>query len=257
MKDTKYKAGWTSLMFAYSPWVTIGLVPYIVYDSFKNKESIKKTFNAVNILPIITMLLTYGTYYLTSSGSSSKYTGIALLSFTDYGLDIFLNFLIMYILFVLFEFGIYFIIMGKSARGYKYYWLTLVELVVCCTIMINGDNFTMRASYTPLFMMYTYIIRYLLDFKNKDILREIGLAVALLIGSVTVFNELCITTYNTVKGEYIEFNPVESLGNINESSIYGDSQYGDYNYPETITEQFYAYNYENTIFFKYIAKQTE
>jgi hypothetical protein len=257
MKDTKYKAGWTSLMFAYSPWVTIGLVPYIVYDSFKNKESIKKSFNIVNILPVSTMLFTYGTYYLTSSGSSSKYTGLILIPYAQYGTNIFLEFLLMYILFIAFEYSIYFIIMGKSARQYKYYLITIASLILYCTVIINGDNFALRASYTPLFIMYTYIIKYLLDYKNKDILRLIGLIIALVIGSLTAFNELCITTYNTIKGEYLEFNPVESLGNINESSIYGDVQYGEYNYPETIRKQFYAYDYENTTFFKYIAKQTK
>ena len=124
------------------------------------------------------MMIIYGSFYLISNASQVYHGGFTL---TDR--DKIMN----YILLVILEFGVYFIIMGKTAMKYKFYYVVLIELLLIpCYAMFTGD-FIMRASIPALFILMTFTIKFFLD-GNYGIKRYMLIA-ALLIGAWTPINE--------------------------------------------------------------------
>jgi hypothetical protein len=245
LADAKYIAGMASLTFAYSPWATFGIIPYAIYASFKGKKELKSAINFFNAAVPIWMLVIFGTFYAASTGSEG-YIGLIFMQYPDKKAII----LCTYVLFLFVEFGIYFLLMGKTAVHYEYFGVTLAELVIFPLFVIRDSNFVMRGSIPALFILMFYIMKYLIENKpDKESQtmrrRKYMLILALCCGMMTPLTEINRTVVNTI-----------SSGTILQEQIgsFGDMQTEDDYYIRTAKAQFFVYDYENTIFFKYLSK---
>lgn len=237
LNDNKYIGSLCSLSLAYSPWATIGIIPIALYGSFRKRKEIKNVFNTVNIIVPILMLLTYGMFYLSSSGSSG---GIGT-TISYYRNDI-LRFISIMILFMVLEFGLYITLIWKNAKNDKYFPIVLAMLIISPFIFMRDGNYTMRGTIPSLFILMIYVIKQFGINRKIDIL----LCAIILIGSFTAFNEMNRSIYFTFNSSNYLQEEVGSFGRI---------QTKDEAHIKIIKDQFYIYDYTNSIFFKYLSKQ--
>ncbi len=229
----KYTLALCALTFAYSPWAMLGLLSYMLVVFIKN---IKASINMVNIYTCLIMLIIFGTFYFCGNrGSNPLYISFQYFNGSYKA----------YLMLIVLEFGLYYLLIGK--KNYEYYYVTLASLLLIPFIQDESLNFCMRVSVPALFMLMYYATRALYD--NKGI-RKILLIIVLIIGSYTPFTEI----YRSVKNkndwpEYIIRDEINSFGN---------TQYNGEDREDSIkmiSNQFFAYNYQNSFFFKYLAKR--
>lgn len=258
LKDNRHIAALASLSFAYSPWATIGIIPIAIALSFGKDKNNIKVFNIINIIiPILTAII-FGTFY--TGGETKKQM---LLTFneaenTRYAIHDVLtrkpeyipfegSWVIVYILFIVLEFGDYWILTYKNKVNKPLKIVILLELVLIPFVVLGGQNFIMRASIPSLFILMICILNSLLD-ENTNNRIKIILLVLLIIGSITPINEVERSIETTIRyPDYRQFSIVKTLGNI--------SNLEDIEIIDAIKNQFYIYNYENKPFFKYLAKK--
>ena len=245
LKDNKYVAGLSSLVFAYSPWAVFGMVPIAIAGTLKKGEKIKKAINVVNILVPLMLLIVFGLFFMASSGSEG-YIGLIFGYYSKQGRRL----LFTYLYFIFVEAVIYFLAMGQRAEGYRYYWVTLFELILFPLFIVVDPNFIMRGSIPALFLLTVFIIKYFVeDWKNNsEKIRKVVLVVVFCIGLLTPLTEINRTVQSTFAGEKFLREEVVSFGNMqnqNEDQI------------TTAKEQFFIYDYENSLFFKYLGKHAK
>lgn len=238
-KDNKYIAGLSSLAFAYSPWATMGMVPIAIAGSFKDRKTIKDIFNYTNILIPFIMLVVFGSFYMSSTGSNGFFGTVFGLYPESKRMIVY-----MYITFVIIEFGIYFLIIHSDRKKYDYYWITLIELILFPLFVVRDFNFTMRGTIPALFLLMYFVIKYLIDNKGMK-LKKLMLILFLIIGSYTPITEINRTIKNTIgSSDYLQ----EEVGS------FGDIQTIDESRILIAKDQFFIYNYKNSFFFKYLSK---
>lgn len=240
-RSSSYIAALGSIAFAYSPWATFGVVPFAVWEAVKDKASFRKAINIVNILVPVVMLIVFGTFYFASSGSDGA-IGTIFSFHPDEKKRVLAN----YIVFAFLEFGIYFLIIKSLARKYEYYWITLVELFIFPLIVVRSGIFIMRGSIPALFLLMYYVMRFLLEEtseKTKGCKKV--LIVVLCIGAITPLCEInrSVST-STATNEFLQ-EDVYSFADIKTE---------DGGRIATTKAQFFIYDYEGTVFFKYLAK---
>lgn len=235
INNHKYTLGLCALTFAYSPWAMVGLLPYMLMVFIKN---IKDSINVVNIYACLIMLIVFGSFYFCGTKGSNQ---------------MFISFLYFdgsykaYLMLILLEFVLYYILMGK--KKYEYYYVTLISLLLIPFIQDESLNFCMRVSIPALFMLMYYVDRALYD--NEGI-KKILLIVLLIIGSYTPFTEIYRSVTNKLYwSEYMIRDEVYSFGNTQYS---GDDKEDSI---KMISDQFFAYDYESCFFFKYLAKKVD
>ena len=186
LKDGKNALALSSLTFAFSPWVAIGIIPIAlnsVFIDFKNfKDKLKDVFTFTNISVPLAMLLIYGLFYTGSTGGQRGLGGFTFVNKNFY------DFIVRYSLFCLLEFGIYFIILGKSVKNYKFYYVVLAELILIPLYEL-ASNLIMRASIPAVFCLMVYVIKFLLEDNNKLLIRKRILIIVLILGACTPFME--------------------------------------------------------------------
>ena len=129
------------------------------------------------------------------------------------------------------------------------YGIVLFELVIIPLIVVHDCNFVMRGSIPALFILYFYVISFLLDYeadkKPEWKMRYIALVAALIIGSLTPMHEIARTVKNTMTNDDFLYDPVVSFGNVQTDDEY---------LIDLAKQLSYGYNYEENLFFKYLAK---
>lgn len=245
LEDNKYIAGLCSLSFAYSPWATFGMVPIAIGGSFRQKEKIKNIFSPVNILVPLMMLAVYGTFYMASSGSTG---GVGVISIFSLYPDSTKRLLCSYLVFLFIEFGIYFILLGDKAEEYKFYYIVLGELIIFPTFIIRDGNFIMRGSIPALFLLMFFVIKFLHDgwFDIAVTVKKRLLILVLCIGALTPLAEINRALKLTMKSDSLIFEEIYSFGNIQSENP---------DYIRLVKDQFFVYEYEDALFFKYLAKK--
>lgn len=240
VKDNKYVGALCSLVFAYSPWATYGIVPIAIAGSFRKGEKPLKVFNIVNIFIPIIMLVVFGLFYSMSSSSGSHLKFI----FSVYPGER-RRLLFCYLLFIFFEFGVYFIAMGEKA--YKYYLVTLIELLLFPLFLFQDGNLTMRGTIPALFLNMFFVIKYLDTVWRDDQfkIRKKVLIWCLAIGTIAPLVEVNRTVQKTMLYDDLLQEQIVS---------YADIQTTDEYYITTSNYQFFVNDYKNTNFFKYIGK---
>lgn len=243
LNNNRYSAGICSLVFAYSPWGTFGVVPYAIASSFRKKETIKEIFNPANIIIPIIMLITYGSFYMSSSGSTGSY-GLVFSLYPNVEKQLIFT----YFVFLLIEFGVYYLAAGKHFQKYEYYWVTLIQLLLFPLFYIRDFNFCMRGCIPALFVTMVYVIRFIFeqseDFSHK--LRKGIVCALLVIGAFTSISEIERTVQQTLKSNDFTQDQFYSFNNLETDKEH---------YITTAKNQFFIYNYEDSFFFKYLSKK--
>jgi hypothetical protein len=242
LKDNKYVAGVCSLAFAYSPWATIGFVPIALAGTVRKGEKFKNAVNVLNILVPALMLVIYGAFYMASSGSEGGF-GLIFSKYPDEQRKILCNYLVLIFL----EAGIYFWIMGKEISHYKYYVVTLLELLLFPLIYFRDKNLVMRGTLPALFLLMIFVIRFLQENRKKPEMkvRRYALFIALIIAAYTPLNAINRTLSNTMLNIGVLQEDVYSFGAM---------QTDNADRITTTKNQFFIYDYEDTVFFKYLAR---
>lgn len=189
LKDGRNALALSSLTFAFSPWAAIGIIPialnavFINLKNFKDfKDKLKDVFTFTNISVPLAMLLIYGLFYTGSTGGQRGVGGFTFVNKTFY------DFIVRYLLFCMLEFGIYFIVLGKHIKNYKFYYAVLLSLILIPLYEISS-NLIMRASIPAIFCLMVYIIKFLFEENNKLIIRKKILIIVLILGACTPFME--------------------------------------------------------------------
>ena len=228
-----------SLAFLYSPFATFGMIPLALWAIRQN--GLGNTLRtAANWFTPLLMLGVFGSFYLSNSGS----LGANGFIFFCNGLSA----LKWYVPFVVLEAGVYIFCLRKELLRYDDYLLvaSLELIVIPLYKLTDANDFCMRASIPALFILCISVIRYLLQHKNKTCL---ALAFCLLIGAATPATEMLRSTKYMLEGE-----PDANLIGSSFSSMVLDR----YEYAETLVttvdEQFFAHNWQNSFFEKYLGK---
>ena len=198
--------------------------------------NIKESINFENISICLLMLVVFGTFYFCGQKGSNAFH----ISFMYFD-----NSYKAYLMLMLLEVIIYFLLIGKNK--YEYYYVTLFSLLLIPFVQDESLNFCMRASIPALFMLMYYVIRSLCD--NNKMLKNVTLIV-LIIGAYTPFTEIYRSIDNTLNWhEYIIRDEIYSFGDTHYN---GDDREDSI---KMISDQFFAYDYQDSFFFKYLAKK--
>ena len=210
---------WSTLLLT-ATFPFVGIIPYLFYVVFgkdrekKNIEKIKEIFTFQNIVGAglvgcISFLFLFSNIaggYLNTirdvSGTVGNYHGV-LLSETITSISIvslanklkniwvtIVNHRIgAYLIFIIFEIGIYFALLFRKYRKEPLYWYTVGSLLVIPWIRVGTSlDFCLKASIPGLFIIVILIIKQLEDW-NRYKLLNIIMVVCLCIGSVTVIHQ--------------------------------------------------------------------
>lgn len=258
LHDSKTQLALASLTFAYSTWAAIGIIPIALTAAFIHNPNIRKIFSLQNILIPLIMLVVYGAFYLMSKAATTYHGGFTLTGRSQ---------ILHYACLILLEFGIYFLIMGKTAASYNFSCVILLELMLIpCYALFTGD-FIMRASIPPLFVLMTFLMKFFLD-GNRGIRKTILIG-TMLIGAWTPINEINRTAaYTSINILYrygllpakiytlrtAKNNPL--IRELRREEIYslGSIRTTDKNMIEGYRNHFLTFNYQDSFFFRYLAK---
>ena len=227
--------------FLSGTWSFLGIVVIaiilVIYDLIRTRGSIyKQLFSASNIFTILVPGLIFLFYFLGNMiVERSSSTG------SEFALDLSAQHLIYRILFMLFMFGIYAILIGKYYRKDILFWAICAELAIIP--LFNGSDFVMCTSIPSLFVLLILIIRYLYSGFAKERIRKVLLIVCLLIGAR---NPIIQIRKAAIHHPYDHFKEESLLECTNlENPVIGDA----------MKYQYYTYNPDNTIFYKYIMRK--
>lgn len=255
------------LMFCYSPWATIGILPLCICKFIVANRTPKTTthstfarnllrnlFTVENLaLPIISLVL-FGSLY-TANPNATGADGF-IWKFYDSPWVFFRD----YLLYAFFEFGLWFILVIRKNKKDPMLWTAFATLLVLPIYKISiANDFLMRGSMAPMFLISLYAVMYVnknfekcrsndLPFAEAFVGRA-ALALAL-IAAYTPINHIfsnALISYQMHFTDIVnyedEVHKIGSFGNIiNEDEL------------TTVQAQFYVYDYEDAIFFKYFAK---
>ena len=176
-KDEKSFALIGLLLLPTSPLPLVGLAVYMlafaVRDlviSLKEKKLgafFKNVFTPQNILALVTLVPVFGLYYMNNIASTDSNNG-GVSGMGDYSQESPAVFAVVYILFVLFEFG--FLLLQLKSKSNRFESLVILgTLLVCPLIQVgNSADFCMRASIPALFLLMLMLMEYLVP----ELLRE-------------------------------------------------------------------------------------
>lgn len=201
----------------------IGILPFVVYwilsrkyDNLYSKNKwenwIRDIFSFENIIGGgIAGILTY--IYLKGNESGQIVSGYV----SNPGIR---GYIFLYIIFILIEVGIYYIIIYENEKRQPLYYISLICLCACPLIRIGySADFGMRASIPALIMLYLMIVNSLNTFWKQKKKGYFGaLVIVLLLGSITPLCEINRTINKTAQSYFMQ-QPVYS-GNQSEEEIF-------------------------------------
>lgn len=241
--DNKQRIAISALSFAFSPWATIGFIPFALGSYYNKKlKLINMIKNAVSIENIIIpsiMLLIYGSFY-TCGTSYQGESGIIFLLHKDG----FINELLRYFLFIILEVIIIVLFLNKNVRKETLFIIMLVELLAFPIFKFMQFGFTSRGSIPALFFLMIFCIKQFLFEKNNKL--NVYLAIVLLLGSLTPLTEINRTLYKTAIGTNLINESVYSFDSIKSTNEVIVNE---------IKNLYFRYDYQESFFFKYLAKK--
>lgn len=244
-----------SLIFCYSPWAAIGILPMcvcrIVMDQKDKKNIVKDLFTPANIVAPVVFFICFASLFTANNAATSS-SGF-IWKFYDSPKDLVID----YIKYAVFEFGIWFVIIIRKHRKDAMLWTALVTLLVMPVYKITWVNdFIMRGTMAPMFMIALYSCMFIADnfdtcLHNPKFDLRSRLAVLLIVAAAYVPFNIFVTsamlTYELrVNKQHLEedvSHDIESFGNIRQEEFL-----------DMVRTQFYVEDYEDSFFFKYLAK---
>lgn len=183
------------LLMPFGPIPFVGLFFIIILQGIYNVLSalkqnkfldcFKQIMTLQNIITITVLFPIYYLYYSTNTAISNNNFKLNSLS------------ILVYFIFIVVEFFIYVILIIRRSHEKNFFLFSVIGLFIIPLFTLgNGQDFCMRASIPPLFILMIYIIDYLLkniNFCGKGILKINGISVILIIclsiGAVTPLTE--------------------------------------------------------------------
>ena len=256
----KVTAAIAAICFAYSPWATIGLVPIaiavLIYKRGDEKllSRVKNCISLCNILIPLFLLIIYGLYYTASNGSN----GGKGLYYQAMGATL-SEYIPLFILYVITEFGLYYIAIGKGLLKLRYSIIVFIELTLFPIYYIVDFNFFIRGTIPALFLLMIMVISYIMnDIPNsirvsnngfsddkKYNLRKQILTVLLVIGAFTGIFTFTRSITETLKGgDYLQsdISTFDDMSDANEYQIL------------TVNSQFFVHGFATKPFYLFISK---
>lgn len=253
-----------SLMFAYSPWATIGLLIPAAARLFSpdlkasgKKKTAVNVFSFNNLAIPVLMLFTYGTFYGAKSGALHMKGFL----WEFYGGDI-LKFILVYILlFVVEVLPSLAFVFGRHKRDPMLISAVAVLLVLPFYFLSEGNNLVMRGSMPALFILCIFMAEKIAIFttedekisnsKNKE--RRGTKATLIRIAFSLVIIGMAYVTYYMVTVIYpMTFFSEERY--TDKIVSFGNIAHNESDFVEVIQDQFFVESPEDTFFFKYLAK---
>lgn len=260
LNSPKLSVAVAALCFAYSPWATIGLIPIIIADIVHkhNDEKflvrIKKWISICNMLIPLFLLIIYGLYYTASNGSNGgkglyyKAMGASLSEYIP-----------LFIIYVLTEFGLFYIAIGTGIRKLRYSLIVLAELTLFPIYYIVDYNFFIRGTIPALFLLMIMTISYVINYipesichtdttfsdeRNYNVRKQL-LTALLIIGAFTGMFTFTRSIIETSKGsDYLQsdISTFDDMSNANEYQIL------------TVNSQFFVHGFATKPFYLFISK---
>ena len=241
------------ILFAYSPWAVIGLIPIVAVMLFKGdrsgadfKRSVRNILSSVNIFSAVTILFLFGSFYLANSGSLG-YRGF---TWTFY--DNRLMFIPAYIVFIAIE-VLPFVLMLYSREKNNPVFLAsvLVLLIIPIYRVTEMNDFSMRCSMPGLFVISVCLMKMLAEEVVRDDrtrtrrnwFAAAAVTLAMILMMFPAFVDLYLIIGSQATRGQSNREDIGSFGNINKAQ-----------YAEVIQDQFFVENYKETFFFRYLAK---
>ena len=251
--DTRSEGLTAGLLFAYSPWATIGIFPLAIAAFFRKEggagkgvTALKNIFTPVNILSAGLILFLFGSFYMSNSGSIS-FQGIAWTLYSNP-----LLFIPAYLIFIAVEvLPFYLLLRGRCLKEPMFAGAILTLIILPVYVVSEMNDFTMRGSMPALFVIQLYLTALVAEKAaanevpketGKKIKTALGALVLILMMFPALLN-LFVIFGNEISGSEPNSEYIGSYGNINDESYLGH-----------ITNNFMAENYEDSFFFKYLAK---
>ena len=229
-----------SFSLLYSPWGAMGLLPIVVVFIMteirkKGSSAIREIVYFPNVVYPVLMSLVVGAYYLSNTTPISE-KGF----FWEFWPEE--DFLIVYIVFILIELGIYVYLLRREIRDDKILLSAFIVLSAIPLYKMNyANDFVLRASIPALFIVCVKWIQWrCTHFKEH----RIAILCVFILSSFSAIQQIYHNTYDTIiHGEsktYCENERFSSGDNV-KLAILGESQ-------------FYAHDYADSLFWKYLAK---
>lgn len=237
--DYKYLAMLIIPAYITSAWVFTGLVfivaGWVIAELIRSKgKCAKEIFSLENILCAIIPGVVISLYYLGNVTGDKPESMTIRFDFSS-------QHLIYYALFCIFMFLIYVFLIEKKYRKDTLFYVVVIELLLIP--LVSHPDFVMCTSLAALFFLSIYIIHFLFD-KNKEYkYRKIVLVLCLCIGArnpVIQFRKAAI---------HIPYDRFYEIS-LEENTERDNPEIGNamkYNY--------YTYNPDNTLFYKYLARK--
>ncbi|HAW15542.1 MAG TPA: hypothetical protein DCW41_02425 [Clostridiales bacterium] len=258
LRNNRFVGMVSSLIFAYSPWATIGLLPIAVErlldPSMRDKDrkkDLKNIFGIGNLLVPVIMLAVFATFFTANTGATGM-KGFIWEFFPDV-----LSLTKAYIAYVLVEFGVWAVLLYKENKKDPLFVTTVITLLVFPVYkMTEANDLIMRGTMAPMFVLMIFVIlradkvitRFRGRGKNNDF-KALGFF-ALLFLTACVPYMLFITSAGASKqlwsGEdktIPEGQRIVSFGDIR-----------DEYFTEVTNRQFYVYDYGDRPFYRIFGK---
>lgn len=150
-------------------------------SAIKKKETksfIKNLFSVSNILTVLFVFPFVGSFFLSNaviggnqSIGVSNTIGRSGTAYSNFGV------IWVYVKFVLAEFGIYALLISWKYKKNPVFYATVIMLLLFPFFRMGySTDFTMRGSIPAIFMMYIFCVKFLLEEKNKVLLKGQGVA---------------------------------------------------------------------------------
>ena len=250
-KSNKHIGLIAGVMFTYSPWATIGVVPLAAYALLSKEKGIRGLFSVANIVPALTILGCFAPMYMANSSATSV-SGTTLSFYGSIG-----KLLGALILVAVIEIAPSVLMTYKLFGKDKLLWVAAGTLLVLPLYKIsNFNDLTMRGAMPAQFvlcvMLITVIGRFFSDntdkkgrFNGRFTLKTIGCTLLLLVMSFIAFQQLLLVGLYTMNRANEDFTEqIGSFGNINQED-----------YAETVNGNFFVYDYEDQFFYRYMARR--
>jgi len=267
-KNSRSLGWWGSLLFAYSPWATFGLIPLALAKLISGKKA-KDLFTVANILTPLLFLTVFGIYFKANSTA----TGVSGFTWTFFVRDgrPATDFFISYLILIAVEVLPFVLLLYKRMKKNPMFWTAVGTLMILPFYKISEQNdFVMRGSMPALFILCIFMSQMISEITAERILKRrrkekwhakalvrIALGCLILAGTFYIPWNMFAVVLSSTLAPYLASaygydissvprleNKIGSFGNINDAS-----------YTDRIKEQFFVYDYENTVYYRYLARK--
>ena len=261
-KNNRSMGSIAAMIFAYSPWVTMGMIPVVFVRMFmkdlkaeKTSRQVRNIFTVGNLLLPAVLLIIYGLFYSAKSDSMHEHGFV----WEFYGSVP--KFLLVYVLLLAVEVLPAFIIVFKDQKKNPMFWAAIALLMICPVYKITESNdFTMRVSMPALFLLTIFVAKVVSGVAEEDLelarkgKKRKGAKAHLKLGALClVLIGMAYVTYYmgsaifaaTFFGDREEWpdDDIVSFGNVAGPA-----------YADKIEDQFFVEDPDNSPFFKYLAR---